>query len=62
MQNTAGVVAADLVELYRVDDPPASPQDTPADLLPADPVQTLGDKAQLLLINPAGITLEEMTP
>lgn len=62
MQNTGGVVAADLVELYRVDDPPASPQDKPADLLPADPVQTLGDKAQLLLINPAGITLEEMTP
>ena len=65
-----GVIATDLTSFYQFStDPDATPPPTPADILPAErtrwedprhPVNVL--PAQLMIINPLGITVEEMTP
>jgi hypothetical protein len=61
-----GVVSVDIVELLPyTDDPP--PADPALDAVPAfaaryDPASATGLPAELLLINPAGITLTEMKP
>jgi predicted phage baseplate assembly protein len=60
IQKVPGVVATDLDRLYRVTDPPSLRQ-----VLPAAIARRQGNDiqpAQLLLLNPAGITLVEMTP
>jgi hypothetical protein len=68
IQGVPGVVATDLDQLYRYRDKesPSDPesQDTP-EILEAERVRLKDDRialAQLLLINPAGIRLEEMRP
>jgi predicted phage baseplate assembly protein len=59
IQSTAGVVATDLVQLYRMDDATGPMQTAPNEFLSADRAHFAGDAivpAQLLLVNRAGIT------
>jgi hypothetical protein len=65
IQGVAGVIACDLVHLYRYEEgkPPPGPAVELLPItgaLPAAAVQRVGDRAELLLVNPVGITLEEM--
>jgi hypothetical protein len=61
-----GVVAVDIVDLLLYTDDPA-PADTSLDAVPAfgaryHTASGLQTPAELLLINPAGVTLTEMVP
>jgi predicted phage baseplate assembly protein len=63
VQQVAGVVAVDLDQLYRVDDPGGHQQQAPQQVVPAAPARPEGDlirPAELLLISPVGITLAQM--
>ena len=63
VQQVAGVVAVDLDQLYRVDDPGGHEQQTPAPVVGAARASLEGEEirpAQLLLISPVGITLLRM--
>ncbi len=65
IQNVPGVVAVDLVQLFRVDQPPSSDTEKPNQVLAANRVRWDADQAEpllaeLLLLNPAGVTLEEV--
>lgn len=64
VQGIAGVIASDITALYQVGNQPAIP--VPALLAAAqavwDPVGRQITQAQLLLINPGGITPQDMTP
>lgn len=61
IQNVPGVVAVDLVELFRVDQPtPAFNQVLAAERVRWDVNQAEPLLAELLLLNPAGVTLEEV--
>ena len=63
-----GVVATDLDHLYRYRDdelPPDPDAQITPEVLEAEQVRLRGDgidPTQLLLVNPVGIKLEEMTP
>jgi hypothetical protein len=60
IQSTAGVVATDLVQLYRMDDATGPQQTAPKEFLSADRAHLVGDiivPGQLLLVNRAGITM-----
>jgi hypothetical protein len=70
IQRVPGVVATDLDQLYRYQEG-ESPPDPTAQIIPevVDAARVQWDvtsdqirPAELLLINPVGITLEEMTP
>lgn len=64
IQNVPGVIAVDLDKLYNVDEPPEE-DEPPALILSADRFYMEdGQKhlAQLLLINPVGIDLQEVKP
>jgi hypothetical protein len=66
VHGVAGVVAVDIVELLPYTDG-AAPANPVLDAVPAfgaryDAVSDLQTPAELLLINPAAITLAEMTP
>ncbi|QSJ19383.1 putative baseplate assembly protein [Nostoc sp. UHCC 0702] len=65
IQQVAGVIAVKIKQLYRYQEgeipPTADVQITP-EVLNVERVKQLGDLAQLLLINPVGITLEAMQP
>ena len=62
LQQVAGVVAVDLDELYRQDKTAGLSATLPADMVRWEPAQETPKLAELLLINPFGITLEEMQP
>jgi hypothetical protein len=70
IQSVSGVVATDLDHLYRYrdDEPPPGPEEevTPeSGVLEAEQVSVVDGEielVQLLLVNPVGIRLEEMTP
>lgn len=63
IQNVPGVVAVDLVQLYRVDQPtPDFNQVLIADRVRWEVDQAEPLLAELLLLNPAGVTLEEVKP
>lgn len=60
IQSTAGVVATDLVQLYRMDDPTGPQQTAPQEFLPAARAHLEGDAivpGQVLLVNQAGISI-----
>ena len=64
IHSVAGVLATDLDQIYRYEEgqpPPAPDEHISPPLLQAAQVRQPGDRAQLLLINPGGIRLEEMT-
>lgn len=57
-----GITAVDLDKFYRIDEPPIGDQE-PDEILKSETAKFVGEKwkrAQLLLINPAGIRLEEV--
>lgn len=63
IQLVPGVIATDLVQLYRYVEgqmPPDPNQEEVKEILSLDRVKQRNDAAQLLLINPVGIVLEEM--
>ena len=63
IQHVPGVIATDLDRLYLVTDPDGPAQTHPASVLTADTAHTDSGgilAAQLLLINPAGVTLTEV--
>ena len=63
VQTVTGVVASDLDQLYRVDDPDGHEQQAPQQVVPVAPARLEGRvirPAQLLLINPVGVTLLQM--
>jgi predicted phage baseplate assembly protein len=63
MQSVPGVIATDLTQLYVVTDHGGPRQTEPSPFLPAAPARWEGgqiQRAQLLLLNPGGITLTEM--
>jgi predicted phage baseplate assembly protein len=70
VHGVTGVIAADLTALYLFStDPNVLPPPTPADILPARRTQWADPRhpvtalpAQLLLVNPLGVTVEEMQP
>ena len=62
IQQVAGVVAVDLDELYRQDKTAGLSATLPAEMVRWEPAQETPKLAELLLINPFGITLEEMQP
>jgi hypothetical protein len=60
-----GVRACLLSQLYLSNDPSGPSQKEPPPFLPASPARWEAgavQPAQLLLLNPAGVTLKEMTP
>jgi hypothetical protein len=60
IQSTPGVVATDVVQLYRMDDATGPQQTVPNEFLTADRAHLAGDAivpGQLLLVNRAGITI-----
>jgi hypothetical protein len=60
IQSTAGVVATDLVQLYRMDDAAGSAQTEPDEFLSADRAHLVADTivpGQLLLVNRVGISI-----
>jgi hypothetical protein len=62
MQAVPGVVAVDLTQLYRDDDPSGPSQTTPNTYLPAQYAQVSGGvilAAELLLLNPVGFSLTD---
>ena len=62
MQAVPGVVAVDLTQLYRDDDPNGPSQTTPSTYLPARYAQVSGGAilaAELLLLNPVGFSLTD---
>ena len=64
IQSVAGVVATDLNQLYLTTDPAGPSQIEPVPFLPAAPAHWEAGTikpAQLLLLNPLGATLTEMT-
>jgi hypothetical protein len=64
IQSVAGVVATDLNQLYLTTDPAGPSQVEPAPFIPSAPARFVGgtiQPAQLLLLNPLGATLTEMT-
>jgi predicted phage baseplate assembly protein len=65
IQGVPGVTAADLDKLYLVTDPAGPAQTVPATVLASRMARwnrTVIAPAQLLLLNPAGLTLTEMAP
>jgi hypothetical protein len=63
IQQVGGVVAVDLDQLYRVDDPGGHQQQAPQQVVPAARARPEGVEirpAELLLISPVGITLLQM--
>ena len=65
LQAVPGVLACVLSQLYLSNDPSGPSQKEPPPFLPASPARWQGgavQPAQLLLLNPAGVTLKEMTP
>jgi len=65
VQGLSGVTATDLQQLYLVTDPVGPRQTTPEPVLQALPARLENGKVlpgQLLLINPAGVSLTEMQP
>jgi predicted phage baseplate assembly protein len=63
VQSVPGVIATDLTQLYFVTDADGPHQTEPAPFLLAAPARSEGgqiQRAQLLLLNPGGITLTEM--
>lgn len=64
IQGVAGVVAADLDRLYRVDEPGGPLRDSPVPVLKASAaciVDTEIRASELLLVNESGVTLSEMS-
>ena len=66
VHTVSGVIAVDIVELLPYTDDPA-PANTSLDAVPAfgaryDAATGTKTPAELLLINPAGLTLTEMAP
>jgi predicted pyridoxine 5'-phosphate oxidase superfamily flavin-nucleotide-binding protein len=60
IQSTAGVVATDLVQLYRMDDAAGTAQTAPNEFLLADRAHLVADTivpGQLLLVNRVGISI-----
>ena len=60
IQSTAGVVATDLVQLYRMDDAAGTAQTAPNEFLSADRAHLVADTivpGQLLLVNRVGISI-----
>lgn len=65
IQQVEGVIAVDLNQLYQYEEgepPPPPEEERIVDPLVPTGVRSPDDLAQLLLINPVGIRLEEMTP
>jgi hypothetical protein len=64
IQGVDGVLATDLDQLYRYQQnvaPPAPDEQITPPILDVQQVRQEGDVDELLLINPVGIKLEEMT-
>ena len=64
IQSVPGVIATDLSQLYLTSDPTGPSQTEPAKFLTASLARWQGGSiqpAQLLLLNPLGLTLQEMT-
>lgn len=64
IQSIPGVIAVTLTQLYRTDDPNGASQTEPLPFLPSLPARFENNAiqpAQLLLLNPLGMTLTEMT-
>jgi predicted phage baseplate assembly protein len=64
IQGVTGVVATDLDQLYRVDEPGGPRSDTPAPVLRARSARIVDDEvrtSELLLVNESGIALSEMS-
>ncbi len=62
IQGVSGVIASDLNQLYRIDDPTGPQQQKPSPVLIAEPTRWQDGQillAQLLLLNPAGVNLSE---
>ena len=60
IQSTPGVIATDLNQLYRVDDPQGPQQTVPEQVLRAEQAHLVGQDiipGQLLILNPVGISI-----
>jgi hypothetical protein len=65
VQSTPGVVAVNLTQLYLTNDPNGPGQTEPPAFIPASPARWANgaiQPAQLLLLNPLGVTITEMAP
>jgi Baseplate J-like protein/Repeat of unknown function (DUF346) len=64
VQSVPGVIAVDLTQLYLTSDPDGPNQTEPPPFLPASPARWEGGAiapAQLILLNPLGVNITEMT-